>query len=190
MFGFKAALGLGMMVVLASPALGRADDRASKITGLVEQGWGLIAQHKNQEAIPPLEQALAITGDPAPPSPETAYVMKALGTAYANTGKFEQAETYGKRVVAIEAAVFGPDDIKDIEGVANLGITYAREQKFEEARPYFEKALSIAQAKLPADSPQLAYCLAMLGQFDLQTGKKAEGQALLARANAISPVHP
>lgn len=191
MLHLKAGLaGLALAAILTSASPATADDKAGKLTALVEQGWSLIAQNKNEEAIAPLEQALAITGDPAPPSPETAYVMKALGTAYGNAGKFEQAETYDRRAVDIEAVVFGPDDLKSMEGVANLGILYARQGKMDKATPYLEKALSIAEAKLPANSPQTAYCLTMVGQIYMRTGKTSEGKGLLARAAAINGQHP
>lgn len=161
------------------------DAKVQQISQLVEQAWGLIGQQKNAEALPLLEQARDLAGDPADPSPVTAYVLKALGNAYANTGQFDKAETADLRAYAIEQAVFGGDDPRVIESTANLGILYVQMNQPAKAEPYLAKALDIINAKMGPDSPQASYALKLLGAVHDKMGRTADAKAEFDHAAAI-----
>jgi tetratricopeptide (TPR) repeat protein/predicted Ser/Thr protein kinase len=156
----------------------------------------LDCQGRSQEAIPLLEQALAIQERLVGPQDlRLLPYLRGLGNAHFTRGDVRGAQALYRRELALAEQTYGPQhpDVARVAG--NLGTTHASLGDLDAALPLFERALAIDEATLGPEHPELSASLSNIGSVLAQRGEWRRAQALFGRAiaideRALGPEHP
>ena len=129
--------------------------------------------------------------------PDTATALKNLAKLYKKQGKYDLAEPFYKRALAIYEKVFPEDTGEDIilawfhdtppstaTALTNLASLCQTQEKYDLAEPLYERALAIRQEVLGPDHADTATALNNLAEFYNTQGKYDLSESLLKRALA------
>ena len=172
---------------------GEIPDQASALHGL---GMALANQGRQQEALPNLEQALALTERAlGPDHPEAALTLQELGRLHLDEDRLDAARPLLERALAITARSRGGEHPRIGLILHELGRLRLGERRSGEAQSLFEQALAIKERALGPQHSTVAVTLYELGRLHLAEGTLAEARPLLERALAIAetsfgPRHP
>src|SRR5437773_3317606 len=93
------------VLMLAHGASTQGPDLSAELHAAFNQGAALFKKGKNAEAILFFEKALALALKVfGPDHLDTAVIMRTTGTAYANIGRFAEAERHFRRCLEIREA--------------------------------------------------------------------------------------
>ena len=163
---------------------------------LMAFGTALYRQGRTNEALPLLEQALAISVQVHGPEERKLLApLSGLGNVRFLAGDAEAAKQLYRRALAIGERVYGPQHPEVASIVGNLGTAHASLGEFTEAKALFERALAIDEAALGPDHPEVSVMLGNLGALLSQQNELKRARELLARSIAIDepalgPDHP
>ncbi len=147
------------------------------------------------QAIPFLEEAIAILSPPAQPSSDLAAALLYLGNVNFYTGKYPESEKLNRRALAIYRQLHGPSHPVVAEILINLGAIQQDTGHYPEAEAFHRQALAIMEAFYGPHHPKTASTLTLIGRALVLQQRLAEADGLLTRALAIrervyGPHHP
>ncbi len=150
---------------------------------------GLSAVHwlagRYLEAAQTAERAIVVLERSAPNSTSLATAMEALAVAYHGLEREAEAEGLLRRVIAINEAVVGPDNMISTSPLHILGDVYRSQGKYREASETYERVLKIREKAGAADTFDDAQTLHNLGDAYRGQGKPKEAERLYRKALAI-----
>jgi len=110
--------------------------------------------------------------------PVAAQIMMRLLTIYSQVGRFELAEAYARRALAIRQAQEPIDKEDVIESLYALGYVYREERKLTEAAAYVSLACDMTLDTFGPQDPKLMYYRTMLAQLYESLGRLPEAERL------------
>jgi len=127
--------------------------------------------------------------------PETALVLKHIGTHLLWVASLHEARRALERALNIAEAVFGPDHINVAFVLNQLGAVHRDLADYQGAKAFCERALSIFKATCGTDHPNVGGELANFASMvhhtgDLQGARKIFDQALSISEEGLGPSHP
>jgi tetratricopeptide (TPR) repeat protein len=174
----------------ALPATARADDLAA----LNERIGLLYRAGRYREAIPPAENALALT-ERGSDQRALARSLQGLADLYRAQARQVEAEQHYKRALGIRTRELGPDHPAVAQTLNGLADLYRAQGRFEEAEPHYQRALSIRENAPDRNEADVGRSLGGLGDLYRTKGRYDEAEQLLNRAVAtlektVGPDHP
>jgi tetratricopeptide (TPR) repeat protein len=154
---------------------------------LNDLGTLYLQERKYEDAEKVLTRALTIMRGErklGPTHPFAATVMGNLARAYADQGKFAEAEPLYRKSIEIEEKTLGPEHPDVAVGLTNLALFYGTQGKFGEAEQLYRRAAAIYEKRL-GDHPNLAHSLNDLGAMYQAMGRNQEAETLYKRAVGI-----
>lgn len=108
--------------------------------------------------------------------------------------KYEEAEPYARRAVALSRAEYGPDSAEYAELVADLAAILRVNDKYGESIPLYEEALAVTERLRGPDDIEVALVLGSMGMAYEIVGRhedalKAHERALAIRSRLRGPDH-
>jgi CHAT domain-containing protein len=121
--------------------------------------------------------------------------LEGLGTLYAETGKYAQAEEAAQQELAAFVKAYGPQDPRLSGPLNDLGTDFELNGKLVEAEQALGKAMVLAQRASSPDQATISTIEMNVGELYRNEGKypQAESlmlQALASRTKALGPNHP
>ncbi len=172
-----------------------ADD-AETATVLNQQATAHYQAGRYAEAIPLLEQALAIFEKVlGPDHPHVATNLNNLAELYRTQGQYDRAEPRYQRALAIFEKALGPDHPDVAMSLNNLALLYSTQGQFDRAEPRYQRALAIFEKALGPDHPDVAMSLNNLAELYRTQGRYDRAEPRYQRAlaiyeKALGPDHP
>ena len=142
-------------------------------------GRALNHEERYQEALDVLGQAMAIRERVYGPNhPTVASTVNELGGIALGQKKYDDAEMYFRRMIAIYRAAYGEQQHYTI-GIAtsNLGSVYLARNDYAHAEPLFREAIEIYLKTLSPDHLNTGIARVKLGRTLLRQGRYAEAEA-------------
>jgi hypothetical protein len=128
-----------------------------------------------RRAAPYLEQALALRRKHLGEShPRVAETLGDLALVHHLEGRYAEAETLYRRVLAANRQFFGVRHAKSAIDLINLGLNLVFQSRTEEATPFLEEALTLRESLYGPDHPATAEAVAMLARARQQAGNRAK----------------
>ena len=121
-----------------------------------------------------------------PSHPTTATAVSNLGTSYLFAGDYEQATELYQQALAARQEALGEDAVETATAHSNLALGYAGLGQWERAEAEHRIALDRRRALLGAENSEVARSLTHLGLAVGRQGRTAEGDRLLAEADALA----
>ncbi|WP_239489363.1 serine/threonine-protein kinase [Luteitalea sp. TBR-22] len=140
------------------------------------------------EAVPPLEEALAIRRRLLPAvHRDVAETYNNLGLVRQAQGRHAEAEALHRTGLAMWEQLQAREEGEDLValGLTNLGRAVRAQGRSEEAAALFQRALDIRRRVLPANNPRIGSSLSYLGLTHLDANRPAEALVLFKQALAI-----
>jgi len=100
-------------------------------------------------------------------------------------GRYDLAERYSERSLAIREQALPPDDPRIGESLLGLAVVYQRQNRLADAEPLLKRAIAIKEKKFGADSKEVAIALNLLAGIYDGLDRGAEQRATLLRMLAI-----
>lgn len=100
-------------------------------------------------------------------------------------GKFNQAEPFMRRTVAILELSADVPPLKLADALGLLGELYFRQEKFFDSEEPLVKALQLREKHLPKDHPDIADSLSTYAKLLRRTNRQPQAEQLYARAQEI-----
>ena len=167
------------LIAQSSPELEEAER-------LTDEAYKLYQQGKYAEAVPLIQQALAIRrrilGDD---HPDTAISLNNLALLYSAQGRYGEAESLYKQALAIVRRVLGEDHPNTAISLSSLALLYQSQGRYGEAEPLHQQALAIVRRVLGEDHPDTATGLNNLADLYRAQGRYGEAETLYQQALAI-----
>ncbi len=139
-----------------------------------------------QDALPPLEEALAIADIVfAPNHPSRADVLARLGTVYLGMNRFDDALRVNGNVVLIRREALGPDHRDIAVALTVLGQTEARLGDFEAAERHQREALAMRERLYGPVHVAVVDSWGNLGHLASFHGEPARAESLFVKASEI-----
>jgi CHAT domain-containing protein/tetratricopeptide (TPR) repeat protein len=116
--------------------------------------------------------------------------LKKLSSLYLGQGRYDEAEPFIRRALAIEEHALGPnhqDVERDLNGLASV---YRAERRYAEAEPLVKRALAIAEKARGPDHPDVASYLNDLAVLALDQNRYTDAESFSKRALAIDEKVP
>jgi tetratricopeptide (TPR) repeat protein len=177
---------LGQNIVAQEIESDSSNSALAEAEELNQQANKLYQQGKYSEAIPLLEQLLAITREKFGDNhPYTATFLNNLADLYRLQGKYTEAETLLKQALAIRREQLGDNNPDTVVSFNNLAALYQLQGKFSEAEPLYKKTLAIRRKQLGDKHPDTAISLNDLANLYLDQGRYPEAELLYQQALAI-----
>lgn len=146
----------------------------------------LIEQEKTNDAIPLLEQALALSGKAMGPTSTTyAAVSTELGLAQMEVGNYPQAEINLKKALGVDEQKFGRDNYGIAQNLNNIGLLYLQQGKYDLAESLYHRAFDLCQKALGEGHLDVATCLNNLGFVERNRRNTKEAEQYLRKGLAI-----
>jgi tetratricopeptide (TPR) repeat protein len=111
--------------------------------------------------------------------------LKNLANVLCCQAKFNQAETFIRRCIAILEAVKEPHDEELRDALSILAGIYYRQEKFAEAEPLSERVVKLHE-KVGAHGPQFVEALNDQAKLLRKLGRNDEAERIYSRAQALS----
>ncbi|GAG19798.1 unnamed protein product, partial [marine sediment metagenome] len=139
-----------------------------------------------QFLIPLMEEFTGlIEGRLGPEHPDTATSLDNLAMLYWHQGRYEEAEPFYKRALAIHEKVSGAEHPDTANSLNNLATLYGDQGRYEEAEPFYKRALAIHEKVSGAEHPDTANSLNNLATLYGDQGRYEEAEPFYKRALAI-----
>ena len=120
-----------------------------------------------------------------PEHPELARALNGAGNALSRLQRFDEAEPYYRRALAIRRTVFGPESDIVAGTTANLGILESRRGDYRKALAHHEESLRIREKVLGPEHPKVGTLLVTMAGAHHQVDEFEEGVRKLERALVI-----
>ncbi len=164
--------------------------RSASVLGHVLEERGSYPQ-----AIPVLEQAIAILSAPGQPSSDLAAAVLYLANVRFYSGQYDESEKLNQQALAIYQQIHGPSHPVVAEILINLGAIQQDTGHYKEAETFHRQALTILEKFYGADHPKTASTLTLIGRALVLQKQPLEAAGLLTRALSIrervyGPNHP
>jgi len=164
--------------------------RLMSTMGDVYTGLGLFGQ-----ALPLLEESLAIREMAGSDDPELAATARSLAILLVKTGQMDRARPLFLQALEIRERAFGPDHPDVAQSLSNLGRFLHFASEYEEALPLLQRALGIRRRVLGPDHPDVAKDMNNVGAVLLSTGDYERALPMFEQSVAIyekvlEPNHP
>ena len=88
-----------------------------------------------------------------------------LGSIYQNLGKFDRADDFLRRALAVRSKARKPDDAQVSESLVSLGMLRLEQGKFEDAERLVQQGLDRARNSLSPDHPAVRAAMSALGRI-------------------------
>ncbi|RYZ40346.1 MAG: tetratricopeptide repeat protein [Myxococcaceae bacterium] len=159
---------------------------------LVFQGSSLVQQSRPEEALPLIQQALALQErHHGKDSPRLARALNLLSTALRKLGRGEEALSYSQRTQTLLEAAYGPDHPKVAMLINNRGSTLMELRRYQEARVCFLESLARFERMYGPGQP-LRYALGLranIGAVTFSMGLYDESERIQRDALAMYREH-
>lgn len=167
-------------------AASAADHGLYQLRLLTTRARKLIELEKRMDAVPVLEQALALAQQQLPAGDvHTALVMKDLGTLYSQTGKWAKGQEDLDQALRSLTATLGPDHPQSLSAKARLGYLFVFTQDYSKADLVLNQVLPAQERVLGGDDPALVSTLYFLGNLHMERGDYPKAERELLRGQAI-----
>jgi len=165
---------------------------AATMTNLAMVYSGLA---KPNEALALFEKARDIFEETSPGTYELAAALNNLAMAYADGGRYQDAEEMYIESLAIRKDVLEPDHPQIAIALNNLAMLYKKSGQLAEAEPLAVEAKGIWEKVLGPDHPDFARALMNLGALYRDMKKYEDAvtimeQAVAIQERALDPNHP
>lgn len=130
-------------------------------------------------------KALELTEKSQGPALEVARCFNNLGCIYEEGKKFERAEEYYEKSLALKQQFIGLEDRSTLATMSNLAHLLSMQNRTNEAHKLYVKILSLQKKVLGVQHPDLAHTTNNLACLLKQQGKFAEAEALYHVALSI-----
>jgi tetratricopeptide (TPR) repeat protein len=154
------------------------------------------AQGKLTEATMTCRRLLATTKKTCGPDHfVTARELERLSWLLSNQGQYRQAESLLARALAIHEKGAGPESCPVAGVLVDLAGVHERQGRCVSAESHLQRALAVCEGSDRCDDyfpygPASAFVLRELAQLCSRSGRHAEAEAYLGRANEIARKHP
>ena len=98
-----------------------------------------------------------------------------------DTRRFDEAETLGERIIAMDKATLGPEHPGVATSENTLGFTYMMDSKFDQAIEHYRAALELSE-KIPDNQRRTAIYRSNLGVSIGRNGSAADGEKMIRTA--------
>ncbi|MGK3987328.1 tetratricopeptide repeat protein [Sorangium sp. So ce136] len=144
------------------------------------------AQGRYEDAIAPLERALALYENVLGPNhPTVAKALSNVAVLYRERGDYAQAEELHRRALAIREKALGLDHPSVASSLNDLAVLYRTKGNYAQAESLAERALALQKKALGLDHPDIAQSLTTLAALCADKGDYARSESLHERALAI-----
>ncbi|MCH9684017.1 MAG: serine/threonine-protein kinase, partial [Deltaproteobacteria bacterium] len=136
----------------------------------------------------PLSRAIGTDG-------ARASYLSTLGAGAYSQGRYEDAQNFFARALAISEKAFGPQHSRVGDLLDNLGGAARSLGNYQQARDYYDRALAIKREALGPQHPHVGFSLGSLSdaaflQGDYEYAGESLERALAIFENALGPQHP
>src|SRR5580700_3186523 len=126
---------------------------------------------------------------PSQSAQDCAVITNNLGSASFAAGKYQEAEQFFTRAIALWSTQPPPSD--DLaKALHNLGAVYSAEEKYSDAARFLLRALDLRESLCGPAALTLLPILNDLGRAYLELGDYVQAENILQRALAIVEAHP
>jgi serine/threonine-protein kinase len=149
----------------------------------------LICEHKYDEAVPLLQQALKTAErDVGEKHWLVALGLNLLGVVALKRGNLDEAEVNFRRMADIYRSVYGEKNKHVALGLSRFGELYEARNEYPRAEQYFRESVQLFSETLSADNVQTGTAQIGLGRVLLREGRYKEAEAqLLAGYRIVTP---
>ena len=119
------------------------------------------------------------------PFANAAYPGRPAPRPWSTRRQFEKAERCLQRALAIDEALYGPDNPSLLSDTNRLGDLYSQWGKFDKAEPYYRRMLALQEKQTGYNSRELCPTLQLLANVLTNLGRVAEAQQLRKRSEAL-----
>lgn len=154
--------------------------RSASVLGHVLEERGSYPQ-----AIPILEQAIAILSAPGQPSSDLGAAVLYLANVRFYSGQYDESEKLNQQALVIYRQIHGPSHPVVAEILINLGAIQQDTGHYKEAETFHRQALTILEKFYGADHPKTASTLTLIGRALVLQKQPLEAAVLLTRALSI-----
>jgi serine/threonine protein kinase len=148
-------------------------------------GHVLEERGRYPDAVPLLEEAIAILSAPGQPAADLAAALLYRGNVEFYTGRYANCQTFNEQALAIYRRLYGPTHPIVAEVLINLGAIQQDTGHYPEAEALHRQALRILETYYGPDHPKTASSLTLVGRALVPQNRGQEAVALLHRALAI-----
>jgi EAL domain-containing protein (putative c-di-GMP-specific phosphodiesterase class I)/Tfp pilus assembly protein PilF len=134
------------------------------------------------EAVRRCQAALRAAENGSAPAAARAAVLICLGLAYAELGRYAEAEPVLRQALSIREQDLGPDHPQVANGLSHLAALYAHQGRYADAESLYRRVLAMDEYALGAAHPEVATDLNNLGAVYGYQDRYGEAEPLLRRA--------
>jgi len=146
----------------------------------------LLEEKKPEDAIAPLESALAIrTKLGGALDPSLVYDLDRLGGVQTALRAYDKAEEAFRHALVIRESLYGKNHADLIGTVDGLAYVMFGEKKYDDAEPIYQRLVSLWVASVGAEHPMVAMALDKVAIFYAAQKKYDQAKEASDRANAI-----
>ena len=165
-------------------ASGATADPSPEIRRLAQQALALHEAGRLADAEATILKALDLQASAHSSSTILPVLRYFLASIYVDEGRFNDAESILKEVIAAIGKQGGGDSVGIVSPLSTLGNMYARQGRYTEAEPLLKRALGINQKGSPG-RPETAETLNALGSLYGKTGRLDVAESLFDQAIVI-----
>jgi len=160
-----------------------APDHPAIAIALSGEASALISQDDYAQAATVREEALRILRANGSRDDLLAVALNSQGLLYRGLKRFDLAIERAEEATAINAKIYGPDNTRTAELLANLARYYADAKRMESADASFRRAVAVFD-RLDTETIYAAYAYMGYGNLCRATGRLAQADTLYTRAEA------
>jgi tetratricopeptide (TPR) repeat protein len=153
-------------------------------------GAALLDQGQAEDALVPLQRALQIWEASAAENLDTARTLDALGIAWGQLRRFDEADRAFARALTIFEKTAGPDHLLLANTLQNLGALRNEQGRLRDAAPIFSRAIVILERAHGPVHPDLAFPLLNLAEVSHRLGQRSAELSYARRALSIASQTP
>jgi tetratricopeptide (TPR) repeat protein len=112
--------------------------------------------------------------------------LNKLGELYLKQGRYNEAEAFLLRVLAIRERILGWGDPALAKPLAKLGLLYRKQRKDGRAEHIVRYALKLFSGFLPSDHPDVIGCLKLLSEIYRGLTRYADADAVWSLAQNLA----
>ena len=162
---------------------------------LVALGTVLRERGVYDQAVPPLEEAVAMYTASPSATADLADAMTALAETHFYAGRLDLSDSLNNRVIEMDRQLYGTAHPHVADDLINLGASQTNRGHHAEAGRYYQEALTIFEHWYGREHPETASAMTTLGQALAAQGKNDEAsellhQALTTQEQVYGPSHP
>ncbi len=128
----------------------QGDARGRQWDDHMDAGFKAYVQGNYAEAEKQLAAALGLAERFGPEDPRLAQSLNILAVVYRAQGRYDDAELFHKRALAIREKVLGPEHPEVEQTLSDLGFLYGSQRRFAQALAHFRRAGTILAGRMAA----------------------------------------